>query len=151
MADAPFSVRFFPWAEGEDLRAAVRIRFTVFVEEQGVPEDEELDENDPVAEHVLVIDRDGAPVATARLYTDNACGDGRIGRMATLKSARGKGAGSAAMAALMERALKRGFRRVILDAQVQAIPFYEKHGFRVYGEEHLDCGIPHKEMEWTVP
>jgi predicted GNAT family N-acyltransferase len=144
----------FPW-DSEFGRAALRVRWEVFVMEQRVPFDEEVDATDPLAFHVLVLKEDydlfgagplsGKPVATGRWYEWE--GNGRIGRMAVCASARGLGLGAMVMRALLEEGARRGMRRHVLDAQNHAIPFYQKFGFKVCGPEHLDCGIPHHLME----
>lgn len=121
--------------------AAERVRFTVFVEEQKVPAEIELDEFDPVSLHALAFGADGAVLGTGRLLPD-----GHIGRMAVLREARGAGVGSALLRALMQAARSRGDRRVVLSAQTHAIPFYERFGFVAEGEEYDDAGIPHRRM-----
>jgi predicted GNAT family N-acyltransferase len=132
---------------GELLRA---LRIEVFVEEQQVPPDEEIDDIDPDAVHLVVLDGGGKVLATGRFFDADGRGMiGRIGRMAVAKSARGRGVGRMILRGLMVEGLRRGFGKMILDAQVQAIPFYEDSGFVAYGEEHLDCGIPHRMMEIT--
>ena len=85
---------------------------------------------------------DGRPVATGRLEDD-----GHIGRIAVLKSYRGKGAGSRIIRFLEARALASGLRRVYLGAQLQAIPFYEKQGYQCYGGQFMDAGISHRYMQ----
>ncbi|MCC5875718.1 MAG: GNAT family N-acetyltransferase [Candidatus Sumerlaeia bacterium] len=136
------------WAspESHDMR---KLREEVFIVEQQVPPNEEFDEIDLVAYHVLIIDDAGKSVATGRLYNHDDGSVGRIGRMAVAKQARGQGVGRMVLRALMAEGIRRRYQRMILDAQVQAIPFYENSGFIVYGEEHLDCGIPHRMMEIT--
>lgn len=129
--------------EASNLR---RLREEVFIEEQRVPVEEEFDDIDPVAHHVLVYDGEKA-VGTGRLYDQEDGTVGRIGRMAVAKSCRGKGVGRLILRALMSEGVRRGYQLMILDAQVQAIPFYMDSGFVVTGEEHLDCGIPHRMME----
>jgi predicted GNAT family N-acyltransferase len=125
----------------EQARAdASPIRFTVFVEEQGVPFEIELDEHDPVCIHALAF-QDGKPVATGRLLPD-----GHIGRMAVLKDFRNRGIGGLLLKALMERARQRGDSQVILSAQVGAARFYEAHGFVRHGDEYLEVDIRHQEM-----
>ena len=132
---------------GEQLRA---LRIEVFVKEQGVPHDEEIDDIDPNAVHMVVQDGSGNVIATGRFYDADGRGMvGRIGRMAVVKEARGRGAGRKILRGLMMEGLRRGFEKMILDAQTQAIPFYEDSGFVAYGGEHLDCGIPHRMMEIT--
>jgi predicted GNAT family N-acyltransferase len=120
---------------------AAPIRFAVFVDEQKVPADAEIDAWDPQCVHALALDADGTALGTGRLLPD-----GHIGRMAVTAEARGRGVGSALLTALMEEARRRGHARAILSAQTHAIPFYERHGYRVVSGEYLDCGILHVDM-----
>jgi predicted GNAT family N-acyltransferase len=121
------------------------VRFAVFVEEQKVPAEIELDEFDPVCLHALACDADGRVLGTGRLLPD-----GHIGRMAVLREARGAGVGSALLRALMQAARLRGDRAVQLSAQTHAIAFYERFGFAAEGEEYDDAGIPHRMMRRAV-
>ncbi len=114
------------------------IRFEVFVEEQKVPAEMELDEWDPQCLHALARDARGKPLGTGRLLPD-----GHIGRMAVLASARGAGVGAALLQALMDAARQRGDREVALSAQTHAVPFYARFGFVCEGDEYDDAGIPH--------
>jgi predicted GNAT family N-acyltransferase len=117
------------------------VRFAVFVEEQKVPAEMELDEHDAVSLHALAVDAAGTVLGTGRLLPD-----GHIGRMAVLRLARGAGVGSALLRALLQAARDRGDREVLLSAQTHAIPFYERFGFVVDGKEYDDAGIPHRQM-----
>jgi predicted GNAT family N-acyltransferase len=117
------------------------VRRAVFVEEQSVPAEIELDAFDPVSLHALAFDRAGSVVGTGRLLPD-----GHIGRMAVLRPARGTGVGSAVLAALMQAARARGDREVLLSAQTHAIAFYARFGFVAEGEVYDDAGIPHRRM-----
>lgn len=119
---------------------AAPIRFAVFVEEQGVPREIELDEHDPDSVHAIVFDQDKA-VATGRLLPD-----GHIGRMAVLKPWRGRGVGTLMLNSLIQRAKERGDAELILSAQVHAVPFYRAHGFMEEGEQYMEAGIPHRNM-----
>jgi predicted GNAT family N-acyltransferase len=116
------------------------VRFTVFVEEQGVPRDIELDEYDPVSVHAVVFE-DEMPIATGRLLPD-----GHIGRMAVLKNWRNRGIGGLMLTRLLERAKERGEPEVALSAQIHAVPFYRAHGFVEEGSEYLEAGIRHQAM-----
>ncbi len=120
---------------------AAPVRFAVFVEEQKVPAEMELDEFDPVCVHALAVDADGKVLGTGRLLPD-----GHIGRMAVLREARGAGVGSALLRALMQAARRRGDRAVVLSAQTHAIPFYRRFGFVAEGDDYDDAGIPHRQM-----
>lgn len=117
------------------------LRIEVFVNEQHVPLELEWDEYDAASVHALALDGAGRPVGTGRLLPD-----GHIGRMAVLRFARGSGAGSAILSALIQHAKNRGDRELVLNAQVHAEAFYARHGFAREGEEFLDAGIPHIRM-----
>lgn len=139
----------FRWQDPE-AEVARAIRFRVFVEEQLVPAEEEIDALDEVAVHVLALGPDGVPTGTGRLFADPKDSTiGKIGRMAVEKSARGTGVGSAMLVRLMMLGVEMGFHELRLDSQVHAIPFYARHGFTEFGEEHLDAGIPHRWMRIT--
>lgn len=116
------------------------VRFTVFVEEQGVPREIELDEQDSVSVHAVVFEGT-TPIATGRLLPD-----GHIGRMAVLKKWRNRGIGSLMLRKLLERAKERGQPQVALSAQIHAVPFYRAHGFVEEGSEYLEAGIRHQAM-----
>ncbi len=131
-------LRTLTWEEARPESAP--IRFAVFVDEQKVPLDMELDEHDAACVHV-VARSDGRAVGTGRLLPD-----GHIGRMAVLKEARGQGVGAAMLTRLMELARERGDKEVALSAQTHAIGFYRRHGFVEEGGEYLDAGIPHLMM-----
>jgi len=123
------------------LRAdAARVRLAVFVAEQGFSEALEWDAYDPVSLHVVAY-ADDAPIATGRLLPD-----GRIGRMAVLRDWRGCGVGARLLEHLVSRAAARGDGQVVLSAQVRAIGFYERYGFRASGPVHDDEGVPHRTM-----
>ncbi|MBV9647708.1 MAG: GNAT family N-acetyltransferase [Candidatus Eremiobacteraeota bacterium] len=130
------------------MKAALDIRRTVFVDEQGVPLEEEIDEHDlsdADAVHALAY-QDDAPRGTGRFY-ESEPGCAQIGRMAVLPAHRDAGVGRTVLDALVGEALRRGYVRARLIAQIRAIPFYERVGFRVYGEPILDGGILHQPME----
>lgn len=132
-------------ARTDDIDACLALRFTVFVEEQGVPEELERDAYDEFAIHLLAA-RDGAPLGTARILRKDDIG--KIGRVCVLPEARGTGLGAALIrAALEEMRAEGGFAKAALGAQVTAIRFYEKLGFAAYGPEFDDAGIPHRMME----
>ncbi len=138
-ATTPVDIRFGDWATlHED---AHLIRFEVFVDEQKVPADIELDAMDAVCVHAVAYDSAGSPVGTGRLLPD-----GHIGRMAVRKPARGTGVGGQILLGLMEKAKQRGDACVVLNAQTSAASFYLNHGFKQHGEEFMEAGIAHIEM-----
>lgn len=117
------------------------VRREVFINEQSVPEDLEWDEFDATAQHILALNFDSQAIGTGRIIND-----GHIGRMAVLKKCRHQGIGSAILLALLDIAKKQKLEQVYCYAQVEAIPFYEQHGFVCDGDEFMDAGIPHKTM-----
>ncbi|MFA5914416.1 MAG: GNAT family N-acetyltransferase [Burkholderiales bacterium] len=140
MAASIFSVRVCTW---DAARAqARRIRELVFVLEQGVPPELEMDELDAHCDHALAYAADGAAVGTGRLLPD-----GHVGRMAVLKEYRGKGVGALLLQALVEQARSRGHAFVRLNAQIQASGFYRRYGFDVAGPGFMEAGIPHVSMQ----
>lgn len=127
----------------DDREAAYAIRREVFIDEQRVPAEEEFDDHDPAASHVLA-SVDGQPAGTGRIYYYDDIG--RIGRMAVRAPFRRFGVGSAILIRLIELARERGVATLLLHAQTQAMPFYESLGFRAHGGVFDEAGIPHREM-----
>ena len=138
-AHAPFTIRLLSWTEA--LPHARPVREQVFILEQGVPREIEWDDLDAASDHALALDRDGNAIGTGRLLAE-----GRIGRMAVLKSWRGQGVGAALLSRLVEQARAKGMRRITLHAQTHAAGFYRRYGFTACGEEYLEAQIPHFEM-----
>jgi predicted GNAT family N-acyltransferase len=139
----PVSVRVVAWSEAEE--ALRLVRREVFVREQRVTERDEWDGRDETAVHALAATADGTPVGTGRLLRE-AAERVRIGRMAVRVPWRRAGVGGAILTTLLARAAALGCREVVLDAQLAAIPFYERHGFAAEGAEFLDAGILHRRM-----
>lgn len=118
------------------------IRHQVFVVEQKVPPELELDEHDDTAIHALVHDADGQAVGTGRLLPD-----GHIGRVAVLQAWRGRGVGAAVMRALIQQAQHLGYPAIELSAQCHAQSFYENLGFQAFGPMYQEAGIQHIAMK----
>lgn len=139
----PFTVKPVYWNASEKMLRAIRI--TVFVEEQGVPQDLEWDGLDEHAFHVMAFAADGTPIGTGRLLQD-----GHIGRVAVLREWRGKGVGRALLDMLLVIANKMGYDVVKLHAQTRVLDFYLSRGFKTEGEEFMEAGIPHVLMTRTT-
>lgn len=131
-------IELMDWQRARSL--ASPIRFEVFVREQRVPAEIELDENDAVSLHALAF------VAEAAIGTGRLLPDGHIGRMAVLKPWRGRGVGGLILHALVQAARQRGHKEIALSAQVHAIRFYRAHGFQPVGEVYQEAGIAHQAM-----
>jgi predicted GNAT family N-acyltransferase len=130
----------------EDVQLCLRLRWTVFVEEQGVPPSLEKDEHDVRdAVHALAL-LGGVPCGTGR-FVFLEPGLAKVQRMAVIDDARGKGAGKALLDFLEGEAQRRGARGFTLDAQVRARAFYERAGYSASGPIFDDAGIPHIRMD----
>lgn len=147
------NVEFFDIDDAPRMAEALAIRFRVFVEEQGVPPDLEIDEHDragSTARHALVRDGDaagegGTAIAAGRLYAADAT-TAQIGRLAVLAERRGRGVGALLLDALVDEARRGRFARAHLWAQTHAVAFYHRAGFRADGALLSDAGIPHQPM-----
>lgn len=134
------------------MREAIALRMEVFVDEQGVPLSEEIDEHDRIdvkSVHALVRGENGGVVATGRFYERDAS-TVQIGRMAVRAQARGRGAGRAVLDALLDEARRRGYTHASLSAQLHAREFYARRGFAAEGPLFNDAGIPHQEMKRQI-
>jgi len=128
---------------GEDISEAMKVRLPVFVTEQGIPKENECDNNDKIAYHAVLY-KNNIPVACGRLYfTDNIA---HIGRVAVLKEYRRKGYATAVCKKLIDIAVSHKINDITLDAQKYVVELYEKLGFKVVGDEFLDENIPHLKM-----
>ena len=135
----PIEVEQTNWQASSKILTAIRLQ--VFVEEQQVPESEEIDEHDVTALHWLAYGPNDEVMATARMLDD-----GQVGRMAVLKEFRQKGVGSSLMRNMIRYAVIAGMKQLFLNAQIKAIPFYERFGFAAQGNPFMDAGISHKYM-----
>lgn len=126
-----------------EFERAFSIRVRVFVREQGVPREIELDSEDRRAIHYLAFIGDMA-VGTTRVLIQR--GEAKIGRMAVLKSYRSRGIGRALLRRAVSLARKNDVKAIFLHAQVPVIGFYKKMGFRCVGRIFTEAGIPHRKM-----
>ena len=143
-----FNIVQADWAKDKNLLIAIRSQ--VFIVEQQVPSELELDELDASAKHFLAYTPSNQAVGTARFLISNNSSKqnstAQIGRMAVLKEYRHQGCGMALLQACLQWARQQQLREVILHAQNHAIPFYQKSGFNIRGSEFMDAGIAHHEM-----
>jgi predicted GNAT family N-acyltransferase len=151
MTDDPkANIREARWpADAELLR---KLRASVFIAEQGVPEDIEWDGRDAQAQHVLM-EVGSEVVGCGRLLPD-----GRIGRLAVMAEFRSRKFGRALLQELIALAMQRGQRAVYLHAQADAATFYEQAGFERRGKPFDEAGIEHIDMhlaldyrDWNQP
>lgn len=137
-----------PVTDDRELQGAFEVRRRVFVEEQGVPEDEEYDDCDSEALHIVAKEGDRV-IGTARVQflADNHA---KIERMAILKPFRRKGIGTKIMTFLNEELRNRQVKQVVLNAQCVVAGFYESCGFEKHGSPFLEVGIQHIKMQKRI-
>jgi predicted GNAT family N-acyltransferase len=137
------------WARDEqDVSGAFALREAVFYGEQNVPLQDELDELDRDAQHLVAVDPDGSVIGTLRLLSFGE--EAKIGRVAVVAALRRQGIASRMLEIALARARQQGFGRVRLAAQVAAVTLYEQAGFAVESEPFEEAGIPHVWMGLRV-
>lgn len=131
-----------------DLQDCFSLRRRVFVDEQNVPADLEMDGNDMVARH-FALKADNTIIATCRVRRLGSAA--KIERMAVLKDYRGKGIGNELMKYVLQQLTSAGDIQLLkLSSQADAVPFYERLNFKKRGPEYMEAGIPHYEMTREV-
>lgn len=139
------NIKIIKVSSEKQMEDCFHIRTVVFIHEQNVPVQEEIDGLDKQADHYL-LSADEKPVATARVRIQD--GMAKIERVAVLKNQRGLNIGRRLMEFIMADILKNSDIKILkLGAQIQAIVFYEKLGFESYGEEYFDANIRHNWMK----
>lgn len=132
----------------EQLQDAYSVRKIVFVEEQKVPLEEEIDQYEEEATHFVLYDEDQA-VGAGRFRV--VAGIGKVERISVLPSYRSsKGAGRLIMETIEEYAKTKEMHVLKLNAQTHAEPFYAKLGYETVSDIFMDAGIPHVTMTKNI-
>lgn len=124
------------------------IRIKVFIEEQGF--ENEFDEIDFEATHILVKTDNGIPAATCRVFWNDEMNSYVLGRLAVLKEYRGRGIGSEVVKEALGYVKSAGGNRLMLHSQYSATEFYEKLGFISFGEVEYEEECPHIWMKKII-
>jgi predicted GNAT family N-acyltransferase len=127
----------------QEKKDAFSVRREVFIVEQGVPEEEEIDQFEEEATHIVLYDGD-QPVGAGRFRLVD--GYGKVERICVLPSYRNKGAGKMIMEAIEHIAKERSIDKLKLNAQTHAEPFYKKLGYETVSDVFMEAGIPHVTM-----
>ncbi len=134
-------------ATEEQKHKAFALRFEVFVEEQNVPPEIELDKEDETAIHIIA-EKDGITVGCARVIIDK--NEAHIGRLAVKKTYRGMGIGSDICRFIIDYCKSLGYTHIWLNSQLQAVDFYERLGFVKEGDIFIEAGIKHIKMTFDL-
>ncbi len=141
-----FTVKLTDWQT--DYVKLIGLRVRVFVLEQNIPPEEEVDAVDWSCLHAIALDENGCAIGCGRLIDEQSNNQrvARIGRMAVHADWRGAGVGRAILEFLVAESRQRGYGVATLSAQEHAVSFYAKSGFLIEGPQVMDCGIAHREM-----
>jgi len=134
--DESFELVLSDWRTRREQLQAIRRK--VFILEQKIPEADEFDDADEKRSHVLVLSEKRDAVGTGRIEAT-----GKIARIAVVAEYRDQGVGTAILERLIKEARSRGYDRVFLHAQTQALDFYKKFGFVSDEKAFMEAGIPH--------
>ena len=135
LRDTSISIIETHWSEHSD--EITHIRNIVFVKEQCVPKNIEMDGKDVDCNHFLICKKN-EPIGTARLQSG-----GKIERVSILKTERKKGLGTKLMKFIINSARKKDLEKVYLHSQMDSIDFYKSLGFKTKGEMFQEAGINH--------
>lgn len=127
----------------DDLEKVIDIRKNVFIKEQNVPLDIEIDGLDPEAEHFIVY-LGNEPIGCARIRANR--NSAKLERIAIIKRYRGKGFGTKLTNFLIDYCKKKDFQEIILHSQTYVSDFYKKIGFKPSGKTFFEADIEHMEM-----
>ena len=148
----PSMLRIFELAHDDpDFDRCLALRHSVFVHEQGVPAELERSDEEQCRHFLAVIVDEEAggeelgAIATARLRPLDERSS-KLERMAVIPEWRGKGVGRVLLGHIESRAAESGIEELVLNAQVAALPFYERAGYRAEGEAFVEAGIAHRRM-----
>ena len=122
-------------------KEAIKIRYEVFTLEQGFDKDDDLDSKDNESIHILVF-INNKPIATARMFLESKDAF-HIGRLAVLKDYRHQGVGSFILKTFENEAKELNGKKVVLGSQIDKASFYEKCGYKKYGDIFDDANYPH--------
>lgn len=137
-------MKFIKVTTKQQLDDAFKIRKIVFVEEQKVPIELELDEFEDTATHFVGYGSNNEPIAASRLrFIDDY---GKLERICVLKEHRGKNFGKQIILEMEQYVKEHGYTKTKLNAQSYAEPFYKKLGYETVSDEFIDAGIPHVTM-----
>ncbi|WP_408010763.1 GNAT family N-acetyltransferase [Pseudalkalibacillus sp. A8] len=130
------------------LEDAFTVRKKVFVDEQNVPEEEEIDDYEQESIHFVLYSEDHEAIGAARLrFVEDY---GKVERVCIFKEFRGTGAGKMLMQKLEHTASDRGYKKFVLYAQTHAEKFYRRLGYHTYSDIFMDAGIPHVAMKKEI-
>ncbi|NBX66592.1 MAG: GNAT family N-acetyltransferase [Proteobacteria bacterium] len=143
-------IAFKPSETQSDYANCIQVRTLVFVEGQGWPLEYHIDQHEADCRHILGME--GQKPCAALRWRIFQEGVAKIERVAVLEAWRGKGIGLALMQIAIDdiAATAPQCTSILIEAQDTVIPFYEKLGFKVYGDGFTEIGFPMHRMKKTI-
>jgi predicted GNAT family N-acyltransferase len=134
-----YSIQFADWEE--DAKQLTSLRHKVFVDEQNVPIEIEIDDMDVECLHIKAVLNNGQIIGTARLLPSNY-----VGRMCVSREYRGQGIAGAMLEFIIQYAKHQNLQSLHLNAQISAQTLYERYGFVADSDIFMEAGIQHRHM-----
>ncbi len=131
----------------KDRQDVYAVRKTVFVDEQNVPIEEEVDDHENSSTHFLCTINHQA-IGAGRLRFENDYG--KLERICILKDFRGNSYGQQLIKEMEKEIQRQGYRNAKLSSQTHAIAFYENLGYQAISDVYMDAGIPHVMMKKSL-
>ncbi len=122
----------------------LELRRQVFMGEQGVSLEDEFDGRDQDAAHMVSIQNNQVVGVLRILWLPEHA---KIGRFAVSKLQREQGIGSRLFQSALLYIQRQDIEKVMLEAQLDRVGFYENFGFEAYGDQYWDAGILHRAMK----
>ena len=142
-------LKFLMVTNSRELKDAYKVRETVFIGEQQVPKDIEMDEYDDKAIHFVVYQKE-LPIAAARIRPYQNQDIVKVERVAVLKEHRKTGIGKDLMNYIEHEARKMGYTKFRLHSQRHAERFYTKLGYITISVPFYEASIEHVTMEKEI-
>ena len=134
------SIKIVETSWGQSSKEISEVRHKVFVVEQSIPPEIEMDGKDSDCIHFLAL-KQSKPIGAARLQKY-----GKIERVSVLREYRTKGIGTAIMKMVIEKAKDLDVEKIYLHSQMDSKIFYQRLGFIELGQIFFEANIPHIEM-----
>ena len=141
----PTEITISPATWETDHQLLTWVRTLVFIQEQQVPAELEMDGKDANCHHVKAVNSKGKVIGTARLLPNHY-----IGRMCVLKQYRNKGIGGKMLDYFIKLAHKENIDCLMLNAQITALPFYQQYGFVADSKVFIEADIEHVHMTLSI-
>lgn len=122
---------------------ALSVRTAVFVKEQNVPPNIEVDQYEEESIHFVGY-KNNIPIAAGRIRFDGEYG--KLERISVLKEYRGNSYGRKVIHAMEAEILNQGYVKAKLHSQTHAESFYKQLGYITISDEFMEAGIPHITM-----